>query len=148
MTTLSQDRIKELIPHRPPFLWLDAAEVDGERILARKELSPDLPLFAGHYPDRPLLPGVIQLEMCFQAAAVLIATTDQGAGGVPVVARTDGVKFKRMIRPGETCEIEVSIKDRLPGAYYLTGKVRVDGQLACRCDFVVAEAKPDPVAAA
>ena len=147
-TALSAERIRELIPHREPFLWLDAAEVDSERILARKALAPDLPLFAGHYPDRPLLPGVIQLEMCFQAAAVLIATIDQGGDGVPVVARTDGVKFKRMIRPGETCEIEVSIEDRLPGAYYLTGKVRVDGRLACRCDFTTAEAKPAPVAAA
>ena len=56
----------------------------------------------------------------------------------------DGVKFKRMIRPGETCEIEVTITDRLPGAFYLTGKVRVDGQLACRCDFATAEVKPAP----
>jgi 3-hydroxyacyl-[acyl-carrier-protein] dehydratase len=147
MKSLSREQIEALIPHRPPFLWLDAAEVDGDSIVATKSLPPDLPLFEGHYPGQPVLPGVIQLEMCFQASAALVATFDSGGGGVPVVARTDGVKFKRMIRPGETCTIEVSIKDRLPGAYYLTGKVRVDGQLACRCDFTTAEAKPEPLSA-
>ncbi|MEM9704314.1 MAG: beta-hydroxyacyl-ACP dehydratase, partial [Planctomycetota bacterium] len=107
----------------------------------------DLPVFEGHYPDHPLLPGVLQLEMCFQASAVLVATVDEGGGGVPVVARVDGVKFKRMVLPGESCEIEVSITDRLPGAYYLTGKIRVDGKLAARCDFTTAEAKPASPAA-
>ena len=145
MTTLTREGIQALIPHRPPFLWLDAAEVDGEKIRATKSLDPSLPVFGGHYPDHPLLPGVLQLEMCFQASAVLIATLDEDGDGVPVIARTDGVKFKRMVRPGETCEIEVSITDRLPGAYYLTGKVRVGGKLACRCDFTTAEAKPDIV---
>ena len=151
MTALTREQIEDLIPHRPPFLWLDAAEVDGDRITATKRLDPDLPVFAGHYPDHPLLPGVLQLEMCFQASAVLIASLNPGEGGdpaargVPVVARTDAVKFKRMVRPAETCEIEVGITDRLPGAFYLTGKVRVGGQLACRCDFTTAEAKPDAV---
>lgn len=142
MTTLSQERIKELIPHRPPFLWLDSAEIDGETLRATAFVSPDLPLFEGHYPGAPLLPGVIQLEMCYQAGAVLIAALGQGGRGLPVIARTEGVKFKRMIRPGETCEIEATIKDRLPGAVYLVGKVSVGGKLACRCDFTTAEAQP------
>ena len=94
-----------------------------------------------------MLPGVLQLEMCFQASAALIAALRRSSeadedGSVPVVARVDGVKFKRLVRPGEACEVEVTITDRLPGAYYLTGKVRVDGQLACRCDFTTAAAKP------
>ena len=93
MPVLARADLEALIPHRTPFLWLDAAEIDGETILASKTLPPDLPLFAGHYPDHPLLPGVIQLEMCFQAGAALIAalgdagTGDAGTGGVPVVAR-------------------------------------------------------------
>ena len=151
MTTLTREDIEALIPHRDPFLWLDAARVDGASIACEKYLDPALPVFAGHYPDHPLLPGVLQLEMCFQASAVLIATLTSddpgGGGGVPVVARTDAVKFKRMVRPGETCRIEVSITDTLPGAYYLTGKVKVGGKLACRCDFTTAEAKPDAVPA-
>ncbi|NNJ26313.1 3-hydroxyacyl-ACP dehydratase FabZ family protein [Alienimonas chondri] len=150
MKTLSRPQIEALIPHRPPFLWLDEAEIDGETILAKTALSPDLPIFEGHYPDHPLLPGVIQLEMCFQAGAVLIASggegEGEGEGGMPVVARTDGVKFKKMVRPGDVCEIEVSVKERMPGAVFMTGKVRVSGNLASRCDFVVAEVKSDPVA--
>ena len=142
MTTLSNERIRELIPHRPPFLWLDSAEVDGETLTATAFVDPALPLFEGHYPGAPLLPGVIQLEMCYQAGAVLTASLSEGGGGMPVIARTDGVKFKRMVRPGDTCTIEVTIKDRLPGAVYLTGKVSAGGKLACRCDFTTAEADP------
>ncbi|QDT16098.1 3-hydroxyacyl-ACP dehydratase FabZ family protein [Alienimonas californiensis] len=149
MIILSLKEIERLIPHRPPFLWLDEASIDDEAepgeertILAGKRIDADLPLFEGHYPGAPLLPGVIQLEMCYQAGAVLIAALGQGGGGLPVIARTDGVKFKRMIRPGDTCQVEVTIKDRLPGAVYLTGKVSVGGKLACRCDFTTAEAQP------
>ena len=152
MTALTKAQIQALIPHRDPFLWLDGAkelhtDPGAERIVCETHVGADRDVFRGHYPDHPLLPGVLQLEMCFQASAVLIASLPESGdtGGVPVVARTDGVKFKRMVRPGETCEIEVTIADRLPGAYYLTGKVRVDGKLACRCDFTTAEAKPDAV---
>ena len=83
---MPRDDIQQLIPHRDPFLWLDEIiELTESRIHARKTLSPDLPVFAGHYPNIPVFPGVLQLEAAMQAGAILIAkTTVMEPGKVPV----------------------------------------------------------------
>jgi len=101
---VNRSQIQQLIPHRDPFLWLDeVTERTDSRIVARKFLSPDLPVFQGHYPQFPVFPGVLQCESCFQAGAVLIAgIVPTGTNEVPVVTRLNNVQFRRMIRPGET----------------------------------------------
>jgi len=133
------EQIKQCIPHREPFIWLDEVlEIDEHSIHATKYLSPDLELFQGHYPDFPILPGVIQCEMAMQASAVLISRMHASEGGeVPVATRMNNVKFKHMIRPGDTANIYVKITERLANAFYLTGKVTVDGQVTTRIDFAV-----------
>lgn len=137
---MDQSEIKTLIPHREPFLWLDEViEIVDDTIRARKSITADLPLFQGHYPDFPVLPGVIQCEAAFQAAAVLIAKTRTlEEGKVPVVARLNNTKFKRLVRPGDEMHIEVELTEALRNAFFLTGKVTVDGSLATRCDFTCA----------
>jgi 3-hydroxyacyl-[acyl-carrier-protein] dehydratase len=134
---LNRDEIQQLIPHRPPFLWLDeVVEVGWRQIVARKYVDPELDVFRGHYPGLPVLPGVLQLEAAFQAGAVLIAATESiEAGQVPVVTRVGEVKFRRMVRPGETLMIEVELKEKLGGAWFLAGKVSVDGQVSARLEF-------------
>ena len=138
-----QDQIRAMIPHRPPFLWIDeVVAIDELTVHARAYIDPEFDLFKGHYPDFPVLPGVIQCEMAFQAAAVLIATLRAtGDGRVPVVARLNNTKFRRMVRPGETVEIHVTITDKVKEAYYLTATVGVGGDISCRLDFTVAGAK-------
>lgn len=137
---MNQEEIQKCIPHRPPFLWLDeVTEITDSRIHARKYLDPELDVFAGHYPDYPVLPGVLQCEAAFQAAAVLISKLDAVADGqVPVATRLTNTKFRRMVRPGETLDIEVELTERLANAFYLTGKVSVDGQTATRLEFACA----------
>ena len=129
--------IEQCIPHRAPFLWLDeVVDLSENRIHARKYLDPNLDVFRGHYPHYPVLPGVLQCEMAFQAAAVLISklgAVDEGQ--VPVVTRLNNVKFRRMLRPGKTVDIEVVLTERLSKAFFLTGKVSVDGQTATRLEF-------------
>ena len=79
--------------------------------------------------------------MCFQAAAVLIATLHPTSDGrVPVVARLNNTKFRRMIRPGETVDVHVTITDRVKAAFYMTGAVSVAGDVSARLDFTVTEA--------
>ena len=137
---MTLDEIKAVIPHRPPFLWLEKVTGREEMsITAEKFLPADLDLFAGHYPQLPVLPGVIQLEMCFQAGAVLIALNGEPADIMPVVGRVNKVKFKRLIRPEETCEIKATITEHLVKrrTYFLNGSVKVDGETACQCEFVV-----------
>ncbi len=134
--------IKERIPHRDPFLWLDeVTELTDTRIVARRFLSPDLPLFAGHYPDFPVFPGVLQCEACFQAGAVLISSlATPGDGQVPVVTRQDKTQFRKLIRPGDTIQIEVELTEQLANAFFLKGKVTVDGKVTARLEFACAMA--------
>jgi len=91
---VNREQIQQLIPHRDPFLWLDeVTERTDSRIVARKLLSPDLPVFQGHYPKFPVFPGVLQCEACFQAGAVLIAgIVPTGTNEVPVVTRLNNVQ--------------------------------------------------------
>lgn len=141
---MNRDEIQQCIPHRPPFLWIDeVVELDGNRIHARKYLDPALDLFRGHYPDFPVLPGVLQCEAAFQAAAILISKIgDIAEGQVPVVTRLNNTKFRRLVRPGETLDIEVELTEQLANAYYLMGKVQVEGRVATRLDFACTLAEP------
>ena len=133
MTTPS---ILDAIPHRPPFLLVDEiVELDEQRIVCRKTFTGDEFWFAGHYPDYPLTPGVILCEAAMQAGAILLAQQTDGIDGVPVATRMNDVRFKKMVRPGDTIQLDVAITDRVSNAYYLTGKVTVDGQLAVRLNF-------------
>ena len=143
---MNREQIQQLIPHRDPFLWLDeVTERTDSRIVARKLLSPDLPVFQGHYPKFPVFPGVLQCEACFQAGAVLIAgIVPTGTNEVPVVTRLNNVQFRRMIRPGETIQLEVELMERVSNAFYLKGKVSVEGKVTARLDFVCSAAEAPP----
>ncbi len=131
--------ITRKIPHRPPFLWLDrVVELTDQRVRAEKFLDPELELFSGHYPDYPLMPGVLLCEAVFQAGALLIAEQSTRAGliaGVPVLARIQGAKFKREVRPGETIAIEARIKEKIGPAWFLKGTVRVREKVAVQVEF-------------
>ncbi|MCL2789678.1 MAG: beta-hydroxyacyl-ACP dehydratase [Desulfobulbus sp.] len=136
--------ILDRIPHRPPFLWLDRVlEISGETIRAEKTIDHDLPLFAGHYPGYPLMPGVLLCEAIFQAGALLIGELmgNKGAvgeGGMPVLTRIMGAKFKREVRPGDTLEIIATLIERMGPAWLLKGSVRVDGKTAVQVEFACA----------
>ncbi|MCA9041844.1 MAG: beta-hydroxyacyl-ACP dehydratase [Planctomycetaceae bacterium] len=139
---MNLDDIKQLIPHREPFLWLDEVILQSnEGLVATKYIDPNLELFKGHYPNVPILPGVIQCEACFQAAAVFMAKQHPpGEGRVPVVTRQNETRFRRIVRPGETITIEIKLTEQLANAFFFTGKVSVEGQVAVRLEFAVADA--------
>ncbi len=140
---LDRSAIEALIPHREPFLWLDeVVELSETLVRARKRVAEDLEIFRGHYPDFPVLPGVLLCEAVFQAGAVLIASGgDIPEGHVPVVTRQHETRFRRMVRPGEVLEIEARLDETLGGAWFLSGTVRVDGQVAVRLQFACTAAE-------
>jgi len=142
---LNRDEIQKFIPHRPPFLWLDEITDCTETSLrARTFVNPQLDVFQGHYPDFPVLPGVLQCEAAFQAGAVLIARQFPPASGqVPVVTRLNQVQFRKMVRPGQTLEIDVQFVEKVANAYFLKAKVSVDGQTTVRLEFACALATPE-----
>lgn len=136
---LNREQICALIPHRDPFLWIDeVVSLDAQKIHARKLVSPELDVFRGHYPGKPILPGVLLCEAAMQAGAILIASLPGDplpAGHVPVATRLNNVKFKQMVRPGDLLDIEVELTERLAQAFYLTARVKVGGKLAVALDF-------------
>ena len=134
---MNRDEIQRQIPHRDPFLWLDeVVSVDKTSIHARKHLPADLDVFRGHYPHFPVLPGVLQCEAALQAGAVLIAQLiDTADDKVPVATRMNNVKFRHLVRPGDTLDIEVTLTERLQETFFLTAKCSVAGQVTTRLEF-------------
>src|SRR5947207_7120036 len=126
------DRIHAAIPHRAPFLFVDEiVEQTDDRILCRKTFTGDEFFFAGHYPGYPLVPGVLLCEAAMQAGAILLARhLTAKTSGVPVATRMNDVKFKQMVRPGDTVEMEVELTERLADAFFLKAKVTAGGKLA------------------
>jgi 3-hydroxyacyl-[acyl-carrier-protein] dehydratase len=138
---MSREQILAAIPHRPPMLLIDeVVEWEQERIVCKKTFDKDEWFFQGHYPDFPLVPGVILCEVAMQAGAVLLSKHAKG-DGVPVAGRLNDVKFKRMIRPGDTILIETSLDDRLADAFFLSSKVTCEGKPAVTLSFAVTIAK-------
>ena len=127
------------IPHRPPFLFVDEiVEVQERRIVTRKLADPEADFFRGHYPTHPVMPGVLLCECCFQAGALLMADRigpSDSPDGVPVLTRISDARFKHMVEPGQTVEIEVTLDDELEGAYYMVGRATVEGKLVLRVSF-------------
>lgn len=132
--------ISDLIPHRPPFLWVDKIlKSDETSILAEKFIPEDLDVFQGHYPEHPILPGVLLCEALFQSGALLISLllrdSDTTAAGVPVITRVENAKFKRPVGPGDTIQMLVTLKEKFSGVWFLKGVLRVNEKVAVKADF-------------
>ncbi len=145
---MTREAIESAIPHREPFLLVDEiVEQDEQHIVCRKTFTGDEFWFAGHYPDFPLTPGVLLCEAAMQAGAILlsqfVADDDNGVGEVPVATRMNDVRFKQMVQPGDTIEMEVTLGERLAGAFFLDAKVTVGGKVAVRFNFACTMA-PSP----
>ena len=144
---MADEFILARIPHRPPFLWLDRVlEITHETIRAEKLVPPDLEIFQGHYPEYPLMPGVLLCEAVFQAGALLIgellrkepSVTGNAENSVPVLTRILGAKFKREVHPGDMLEISTTLVERMGPAWLLKGSVRVRGKMAVQVEFACA----------
>lgn len=139
---MSLEAIHAAIPHRRPMLLVDEiVEQSDDRIVCRKTFCEDEFFFQGHYPGHPIVPGVILCEAAMQAGGILLSKLLQEGEGVPVATRLNDVKFKRMVRPGNTIEMEVTLNERMANAFFLTAKVTCDGKVAVRCEFACTMAK-------
>lgn len=140
---MSLEAIHAAIPHRSPMLLVDEiVSQEDDSIVCRKSFRAEEYFFQGHYPDQPIVPGVILCEATVQSGAILLSSKMKEQTGVPVLTRMSDVKFKNMVRPGDTIEMSVKIDDIVSSAFYLTGVARVDGKVAARLSFTctVAEA--------
>ena len=107
-----RDEIASILPHREPFLLLDSVSelVPGERVAAEYRVPEDGWWFAGHFPDRPVMPGVLIVEAMAQTGAVAVLVEEQNRGKIAFFAGIDDCRFKRIVEPGDTltlrCEID------------------------------------------
>ncbi len=134
-------QILKQLPHRYPFLLVDRVlELEkGKRIKALKNVTMNEPFFTGHFPHRPVMPGVLMLEAMAQAAA-LLAFDMQGITPddktVYYFAGIDGARFKRPVEPGDQLVMDVTLERLKAGVFKFKGVARVDDNMACEAELM------------
>ena len=142
--------VLQLIPHRPPFLFVDEiVRSAADSLVARRTWRAEEDFYKGHYPGAPITPGVLLCESVFQTAALFIAGQALTAGrppgeGVPLLAKISEVRFRSPVYPGETVEIEVQRRDTIAGFTMMAGQIRKpDGTRVLTVAFSVAWKNPE-----
>lgn len=136
--------IYKTIPHRPPFLFVDKIlEVTETGATAERTIREEEPQFEGHYPGNPIMPGVLLCEAVFQTAAIYLVKKAQKEGVnaeelTPVLTRIQDARFKQMVKPGDVCTIEVTMKETVSKFHFLKGTIKKEGKLALSIDFSLA----------
>jgi 3-hydroxyacyl-[acyl-carrier-protein] dehydratase len=145
---LDSVEIQRIIPHRYPFLLVDRIlELEpGKRGVGVKNVSVNEPFFQGHFPSYPVMPGVLIVEALAQVGAVAILSSEAFKGKLALFAGIDNVRFKRQVKPGDTLRLEVELSQIRRGIGLGSGSAAVDGDLACKGEFIFAVV-PDPSAA-
>ena len=132
--------IQAVIPHREPFLLIDkVVELEpGVRCVARKHVRADEWYLAGHFPGRPVMPGVLIVEALAQTGAVAVLGEEQNRGKLALFAGIDDCRFKRIVEPGDTLDLTCEL-ERVRGPIGRgRAEARVDGELACRATLTFA----------
>ena len=138
--------IREYLPHRYPFLLVDrvvALEL-GRSIVAWKNVSVNEPFFDGHFPDKPIMPGVLIVEALAQASGILgFKTMDKkpADGSIYLFVGADDLRFKRQVVPGDRLQLESSIVTEKRGIWKFDCRATVDGELACSASILCADRK-------
>lgn len=129
----------DLLPHRPPFLFVDELTelTPGERVRGLWRLTGDEWFFPGHFPERPVVPGVLQIEALAQTGACAVLAEEKFAGKIPYLTGVNGAKFRRPVEPGDTMEMEVTFGRLSSRGGKGSGIATVNGETSCTVDLMV-----------
>lgn len=141
MDDLKIDEIKKLIPHRYPFLLVDRVlEVEEGRILSIKNVSVNEEFFNGHFPQRPIMPGVLQVEALAQSGCLMLMHShiDNPEDFIPVFTGINKAKFRKSVVPGDQLRMEVTLVNERRNFYNMVAEATVDGTVVCELDATAA----------
>ncbi len=132
------DNVLDVMPHRYPFLLLDRVlEVDGDTIRAVKNVTMNEPWVTGHFPGRPVMPGVLLVEAMAQAGGYLIGLREPDRERKLIMfTGIDNCRFRRSVVPGDVVTLEVEIAARKRNFVKIKGRALVDGEVACEADLM------------
>ena len=148
-SAIERSEIETLIPHRPPFLWIDRVEElePGVRCVAVKFVDPENPVFAGHFPGKPILPGVFLIEAVAQTAGVMLGSArpevsakNDARGQVALLAAVNRFKFLKPVTPGQTLRVETKKLTEALQMACIGGTVWVDGEMVASGELSVVSA--------
>ena len=132
--------IRKIIPHRYPFLLIDTIiELEpGRRAVGIKNVTANEEFFAGHFPEYPVMPGVLIVEAIAQVGAVAMLSSPDHVGQLALFAGIDKVRFRRQVKPGDTIRLEVELGQVRRSIGSGSGTATVGGEVACRGEFMFA----------
>jgi len=132
----SSEEVLKRLPQKDPFLFVDdLIDRTENKIITKYHVTGEEDFFKGHFPDNPIMPGVILQEASFQSGALLMSYLSEETEGLGVVSRVSDVKFKNFVKPGDTIEMEVTLDEHLANAFYMSGKTRVNGKVVMVIKF-------------
>ncbi len=153
MTVLDINDIREILPHRYPFLLVDRiVEMDAERIIGIKNVTANEPFFQGHFPDFPVMPGVLIIEAMAQTAGVLVLKNmEDRHNKLVLLVAIENARFRRPVVPGDTLRMEMKVIKRKASVAKMAGVATVDGAVVAEaevmCKLADKEEKPPAPAA-
>lgn len=139
---MNREEIMQILPHREPMLLLDDVEKVGDEAVAHYTVRGDEFFLKGHFPGNPIVPGVILCEMLAQSACVLMLDL-AGEGMLPVYTGLNKVKFRGMVKPGDTVEMKCHITKSRPPFYFAEGTVTSHGKRCVSAEFSFAVTKAE-----
>jgi 3-hydroxyacyl-[acyl-carrier-protein] dehydratase len=138
MPSLDINEIQQFLPHRYPFLLVDRIiELEAERIVGIKNVTRNEPFFAGHFPDFPVMPGVLIVEAMAQTAGVLVLKSiPERDSKLVLLVAIENARFRKPVVPGDTLRLEMTVLKRKASVAKMAGRATVDGQLVAEAEVM------------
>lgn len=135
----NSNEIQDIIPHRYPFLLVDRIEsIEGNKVIGIKCITANEMQFLGHFPEKHIMPGVLQLEALAQTVAVMLLSKEENKGKIGLFAGIDKARFKRQVIPGDVLRLEAEVTRERMGIAWVKAVASVDGEVAVSAEMMFA----------